>query len=492
MTDELPPGWAQARIGDVAHYVRGVTYTKEHASKSAAHGLTAVLRANNIGQGLSFDDLVFVPDRFISEEQIVSDGDVVLAMSSGSKSVVGKAAVAKTPPRCGFGAFCGVIRPSLHISHSLLGYYFQTKAYRNAVAEESKGVNINNLKAEHILGRQLALPPKPEQDRIASKIDELFSRIDEGERALAQVQTLVERYRQSVLKAAVTGELTREWREKNKDKLESGETLLTRILSARREAWEKAELDKMKAKGITPANDNWKQKYKEPSPPDKSDLPELPELPDGWTWCSGAQLFEWASGDFLPAKAMQPGDVPVYGGNGVNGQHSEANVDFATVVVGRVGVHCGNVHISASRSWVTDNAIYATRLPTLASLAFLLICLRSAQLGKTSQGGAQPFVNQKSLNEVAVPLPSVEEQVAAVDVLATETSRLDAVLASVDAESKRMAVLKQAVLKCAFFGALVAQDPADEPASALLERIAAERGTDNAAPKRGRKKKTAA
>ena len=76
------------------------------------------------------------------------------------------------------------------------------------------------------------------------------------------MQKLVERYRQSVLKAAVTGELTRDWREKNKGKLESGEALLARILKARREAWEKAELDKMKAKGITPANDKWKQKYR--------------------------------------------------------------------------------------------------------------------------------------------------------------------------------------------------------------------------------------
>lgn len=77
------------------------------------------------------------------------------------------------------------------------------------------------------------LPPYGEQVRIASRIDELFSRIEEGGRALERAQKLVERYRQSVLKAAVTGELTREWREKHKGNLEPGEALLARILKAR-------------------------------------------------------------------------------------------------------------------------------------------------------------------------------------------------------------------------------------------------------------------
>ena len=67
-----------------------------------------------------------------------------------------------------------------------------------------------------VRGRRIPLAPPREQQRIASRIEELFSDIEAGERALERVQKLVERYRQSVLKAAVTGELTREWREKHK------------------------------------------------------------------------------------------------------------------------------------------------------------------------------------------------------------------------------------------------------------------------------------
>jgi len=97
-----------------------------------------------------------------------------------------------------------------------------------------------------------AARPSNEQKRIVSKIDELFSSIEDGERALERVRKLVERYRQSVLKAAVTGELTRAWRDRHAGELEFGEALLTRIIEARRKAWEKSELGKMKQRASDP------------------------------------------------------------------------------------------------------------------------------------------------------------------------------------------------------------------------------------------------
>jgi type I restriction enzyme, S subunit len=130
-----------------------------------------------------------------------------------------------------------------------------------------------------ILETPLPVPPENEQRRIVEKVDELFSQIEAGEEALARAQKLLERYRQSILNAAVTGELTREWREQHEGELESGEDLLKRILKARREAWEQAELAKMHARGKPPSDDRWKQKYKEPEPPGTTDLAHLPE---GW------------------------------------------------------------------------------------------------------------------------------------------------------------------------------------------------------------------
>ncbi len=123
-----------------------------------------------------------------------------------------------------------------------------------------------------------------EQQRIVAKIDELFSELDAGVASLKRARALLKKYRQAVLKAAVTGELTRDWRERHKGEIrESGADLLQRILKARRQAWEAAELKKLRAKGKPPKDDRWKQKYKEPQPPDTTGLPDLPE---GWVWAT--------------------------------------------------------------------------------------------------------------------------------------------------------------------------------------------------------------
>ncbi|MEW7998814.1 MAG: restriction endonuclease subunit S [Candidatus Thiodiazotropha endolucinida] len=130
----------------------------------------------------------------------------------------------------------------------------------------------------------LPVPPPEQQKRIVAKIEELFSHIDAGIEALKKSKQLLKQYRQSVLKAAVTGELTKEWRETNKDKLESASQLLERILKERRQKWEEQQLEQFKAKGKMPKNDKWKEKYKELAPISDAEFDGLPELPDSWIY----------------------------------------------------------------------------------------------------------------------------------------------------------------------------------------------------------------
>ncbi len=117
----------------------------------------------------------------------------------------------------------------------------------------------------------------PSSSASADKIDELFSELDAGVASLQRARALLKKYRQAVLKAAVTGELTRDWRERHKGEIqESGAELLQRILKARRAAWEATELRKLRAKGQRPNDDRWKQKYKEPQPPIPPPCPPFP------------------------------------------------------------------------------------------------------------------------------------------------------------------------------------------------------------------------
>lgn len=355
------------------------------------------------------------------------------------------------------------------------------------------------------------MPPADEQRRIASRIDELFSRIDEGERALERVQKLVERYRQSVLKAAVTGELTRDWREKNKDKLESGEVLLARILKARREAWEKAELDKMKAKGITPANDKWKQKYEEPAAPAVDDLPELP---DGWVWGSINQLCTLENGDRGPnypsrAHYVNAGVPFITAGNIQDWNIDPEGLNFITeerFALLRAGLiepgdllfclrgSLGKTALNILKRGAIASSLVIVR-PVLPNLAkYLLLYFQSPlawqEIKKYDNGTAQPNLAAADLGRFAVPIPPNAELLLSLDLAERAVEAVSRQVSVLRQIGDRAQALRQSTLKLAFSGALVSQNSSDEPAAGLLERIASEGSDTPAKPKRGRKPKT--
>lgn len=357
--------------------------------------------------------------------------------------------------------------------------------------------------------------PEQEQQRIVSKIDELFSRIEEGERALERVQKLVERYRQSVLKAAVTGELTREWREKHKGKLESGEVLLARILKARREAWEKSELDKMKAKGQKPANDNWKKKYKEPVAPDTADLPDLP---DGWVWASPVQIQAHVpnaltigpfGSNLKVSDYVQTGVPLIFVRNIRSRKFGDSGSQFvspqkATELSSHVAC-AGDVLITKMGDPPGDACVYPLGSPdaiitadcikwTLSDLLpnhdyfayFINSHLGRFQIAEITKGVAQQKVSLDRFRQIAIAVPGPQEQARIANEIEVEYQRLADVELAILLERRRSVAVRQSILKSAFSGDLVSQSPDDEPASLLLERIAAERGNSKkkAAPKR--------
>ena len=205
-------GWVTTTVDEIATLVRGITYNKEQASKSSSPELKPILRANNINGTLNFDDLVFVPQHLIRSEQIIKAGDIIFAMSSGSKHLVGKSARARFDFDGSYGAFCGLLRAHEHVDENFLYYVFQNNKFRRLISEVAKGSNINNLKREHILDFEIALPPLQEQHRIVAKIEELFSELDKGIENLKTARAQLKVYRQALLKHAFEGKLTaRKW-----------------------------------------------------------------------------------------------------------------------------------------------------------------------------------------------------------------------------------------------------------------------------------------
>jgi len=182
-----------SKIGEVAEQVRGVTYAKKDASSEEQEGFSPILRANNISEdGLGFDDLVYVPDNKISDKQRIQINDVLIAASSGSIQVVGKAAQARNGFGGSFGAFCKVLRPSSEVNAHYFAHYFQTPIYRRTVSALAEGANINNLRNEHLNNLQIPLPPLEEQKRIAGILDAADILRAKRREALAKLDDLLQ------------------------------------------------------------------------------------------------------------------------------------------------------------------------------------------------------------------------------------------------------------------------------------------------------------
>jgi len=207
--NNIPKHWGRTKASEVGKLLRGINYKKQDASNEAKKDFLPVLRGNNINGELNFEDLVFVPKQNVSNEQLIKAGDIVFAMSSGSKHLVGKSAKAKTDYNGSFGAFCGVFRPNENFDKNFVAYFFQSPYYKKVISEISKGTNINNLKREHILDLDFPIPPLPEQQAIVAKIEELLSDLENGKQQLQTAQQQLKVYRQSLLKWAFEGKLTK-------------------------------------------------------------------------------------------------------------------------------------------------------------------------------------------------------------------------------------------------------------------------------------------
>ena len=333
----------------------------------------------------------------------------------------------------------------------------------------------------------LVLPSIQEQLRIVAKLDELFSELDAGVAALERAQATLKRYRASVLKAAVEGKLTEEWRQENPPD-ETGEELLERILVERRKHWEEEQLAKFKAQGRKPPK-NWQQKYKEPVEPNTS---ELPELPEGWCWATAEQLGEVVTGttpstsdpanygNHLPF--FKPTDLDAgYRTRDARQHLSEVGASRCrglpplTVLVTCIGATIGKTGLAriicATNQQI--NALVPTLRERMGPYLFWYFTSPGGQQEITGRSSATtlPILNKGRFSKIPVPIPPLTEQ----DVL---VGRLDAVMSAhegiadtVDISRQRIFAIRQSILRCAFDGRLVPQDPNDEPASLMLERI---------------------
>ena len=205
---------------------------------------------------------------------------------------------------------------------------------------------------------------------------------------------------------------------------------------------------------------------------------EIPfELPEGWAWTRLASILSLSSGKSIKVRQLtDEGEYPVYGGNGINGTYFDYNVEMNTIIIGRVGYHCGSVYKTTSKAWVTDNALIATvKELKIFEVEFLVEVLKYLNLGKTSVSTAQPVVSGKGILPLIVPVPPKNEQINILKLYNQITPILNILEKDKEETLSLIAKTKSKILDLAIYGQLVPQNPDDEPASALLERIRAEK-----------------
>lgn len=146
-------------------------------------------------------------------------------------------------------------------------------------------------------------------------------------------------------------------------------------------------------------------------------LPAIPEeynlfdLPKNWIWRRLGSVLRISSGDGLTSSQMtKTGEVPVYGGNGVNGYHDIANVKERTLVIGRVGFYCGSIHLTPELAWVTDNAFITTFPHHAIDIHFLYWLLKATNLRENDNATAQPVISGKKVYPTIVAFPPLAEQ----------------------------------------------------------------------------------
>lgn len=419
---------------------------------------------------------------------LVREGDFLIARGNGSLHLVGRGGL--VGPVVEEVAFPDTmirarLRPEL-LAPGFLRYQWESTTVRHQIERTARTTaGIYKVNQRDLGAVQLVLAPVRQQRRIVAEIEKQFTRLDEAVATLKAVQAKLKRARASVLKAAVEGRLVpteAELARAESRSYEPASILLERIVAERRARWPKGK------------------KYQ---PPAERKRGALPAMPDGWSAVTVDQLSSRVTKGTTPTSVghqfTEEGVLFVKveslaGGRIVHDQCARISEE-ANAALARSQLASSDVLISIAGTLGrvavvrpsdvpanTNQAVAIIRLVEPAVAPFLLHALASdvarTQVSRDSRGVGLQNLNLQQVASLTVPLPSLDEQTRIVAEVERRLSVLDNLEHTVEQSLTRCGCLRQSILKRAFEGKLVPQDPNDEPASELLARIRAQRSNE--------------
>lgn len=464
MENKLPESWVECQFGDIAYIHNGYAFKTSDFRRD--QGIPLIKQSQLAGDKVDLTNCVFLDEVFLESKKdfIIKKGDVLIGMSGS----VGKLCVYDLDSPALQNQRTGKVVPiGKQLDNRFFWYFLST--IEQALLDKGKGMGVTNVSADDIEDLPFYLPPLAEQQRIVAKLDALFEKIESNKKRLDKIPLILKRFRQSVLAAAVSGRLTEDWRKTNRN-LECPRTKIIRKKS-------RAILD------------------------DKADDYELFELPENWNWRLISEVSDVKGGKRIPKGEKlvdyNTGFPYIKAGDIKNGIVLQNKLEYllaetqrkiknyivtaGDVLITNVGACIGDVGIvpeELNRANQTENALklcnhegvfnkylaYWLRSPIAQD--FIRLTVLSAAQGKLALGRVEAF---------PIPLTSIEEQEEIVRRLENLFAFADKLESRYNKAKAMLDKVPQSILAKAFRGELVSQNPDDEPASVLLERIKIEK-----------------
>lgn len=470
--NDYPEKWTKSRLGEICSKPQyGWT------SKSSKDGKIKYIRTTDISSGkINWESVPFCEKEPDSVDKYRIEQNDILVSRAGSVGISYR--IEEVPAEAVFASYLIRFKPII-IEPKFIEYFLKTDIYWNSISEFTAGIAVPNVNATKLAELKIPIPPLNEQHRIVEKLDKLLAKVESAKARLERIPRLLKQFRQAVLSAAVSGELTKDWRKNNPD-VEDAYVLLENSIQS----------IKILLKG----------KYKEIS------LPEYPIneiIPSKWKYTFIQPLLNYERngiktgpfGSALKKSEHQQKGIPVVGIENIGeGKFNFGNKIFVTaekavqlnsfnvlpeeIIISRSGT-VGEVCVvpfDFGPALISTNLIRMALNRTVINPYFFTYLFQGStlilnQIRELCKGSTRDFLNQTILKSLIFVLPPLKEQNEIIKRVEALFKTADQIEARYKKAKAHVDKLQQSILAKAFRGELVAQDPNDEPAEVLLERI---------------------